>query len=239
MGHRLSLIFRLLLFISIVIHQICSSDSPSDLGAYRENNRDNDRGNRHHNDEEYHWRYGFPYQNYVPGVYPRPPGDIECACEDPYEQQVCGPSYGDGCEIQLYGRPSCAAYTKCLPGCYCDNLRGWYRHPMTLKCVKYDECPKQYNYFNCRGYFEEYRLGDNSCKDSCDFHTGVVNCVVEQCIPGCYCKKGYARSKRHNNQCVPIYECSNVNYNGGSESAYYGRCPQTPKKCDKDYPAGH
>lgn len=205
MGLRLSQIFRFILIIVAVIHHI-STDYSHDYNS-----------DKHH-------RLPFPHQNYLPGIYPDPPNDRLCSCQDPYEHHVCGPSYGDGCEIQIFGRPSCAAKTKCIPGCFCNNLRGWYRHPMTLKCVKYDDCPKTFNYFNCPGQYEEYRLGDDSCMDSCDFHTGEVNCVANQCIPGCYCKKGYARSNRHSNQCVPIKECAYVDYNDVSVYSHYGTC---------------
>ncbi|XP_063706077.1 uncharacterized protein LOC134835139 [Culicoides brevitarsis] len=160
-------------------------------------------------------RLPYPHENYLLGVYENPPlANATCSCNtENFEFPLCGPSYGDGCGIKLFGRPPCAANAKCVPGCFCDNLRGYYRHPMTLQCVKAHECPRNFNYFNCAGEHEEYRLGDDSCKDSCDFHTGSRKCDVDQCVAGCFCKKGYARSKTQGNQCVPVFDCPNVDLN--------------------------
>lgn len=192
MGLRLSQIFRALLLF-IAIHTTLSSGSDP--------------------------RLNFPNGNYLLSVYPFPPYDAACSCNDIYENYICGPSYGDGCEVKIFGRPNCTVQPPCVDGCFCDNNRGWYRHPMSLNCVKYHECPSQknFNYWNCAGKYEEYRLGDDLCKDSCDFHTKQVKCVAEQCVQGCFCKEGYARSRKHSNQCVPIYDCVNAGYNEVSE----------------------
>lgn len=199
MGLRLSQIFRVLLIITALHYTFSNTYQQQDESKYQ--------------------RLSYPNDNYLIGLYPIPPYNASCSCDDAYENYICGPSYGDGCEIKIFGRPNCTAQPLCINGCFCDNRRGWYRHPMSLKCVKYAECPKYFNYWNCPGKYEVYRLGDDSCKDSCDFHTGVVNCQTEQCVPGCFCKKGYARSKKDNNQCVPIFDCGTANYNEVSEYA--------------------
>uniref|UniRef100_A0A336LSN9 CSON014544 protein n=1 Tax=Culicoides sonorensis TaxID=179676 RepID=A0A336LSN9_CULSO len=208
MGLKLSFIFKFIFIFTLIENTISTGTEPQEVSKPTAPL------------PEGFERLDYPYPNYIVGLYPVPPFDAACSCDDKYEIQMCGPSYGDGCEIVFYGRPNCTTETTCLNGCYCDNRRGWYRHPMTLKCVKKHECPvpeKHYIYWNCGGKNEEYRLGDSLCEDSCDFHLGKVKCVANECVAGCYCKKGFARSKKFNNECVPIYDCD---YNELDQNTY-------------------
>lgn len=80
---------------------------------------------------------------------------------------------------------------------------------MNNTCVRKYDCPKpkkQYIYWDCPGKYEEYKIGENQCKDTCEFHMGLIQCVEDRCVPGCFCAKGFARNKK-TGTCIPIEDC--------------------------------
>ncbi|XP_077290871.1 zonadhesin-like [Arctopsyche grandis] len=94
-------------------------------------------------------------------------------------------------------RPNPPCPRICKSGCICKD--GYLRNTQTGKCIPAENCPCR----KCYGANEEY----SHCRGHCDTHCNDLPDKIchTACIPGCICKKGYARDSR--GHCIPIKNC--------------------------------
>nr|UPQ64758.1 zonadhesin-like protein 2 [Plectrocnemia conspersa] len=114
----------------------------------------------------------------------------ECPADEIYME--CGTACPATCEN--YGKSIMCTF-QCVSGCFCKT--GLVRD-CNGKCIKPENCP-----IKCTGPNEEYQECGTACPLTCENKNKNIICT-EQCVKGCFCKKGYVRK---NKICVKPEEC--------------------------------
>lgn len=84
-----------------------------------------------------------------------------------------------------------------------------------------DGCPDNQVYDEC----------GSACPATCN--QGTIVCTM-QCVPGCFCKEGYARRSETDHTCVPLSECPRPKC---TKRQYYTECGTTcPEYCGSETP---
>ncbi|CAF4650323.1 unnamed protein product [Rotaria sp. Silwood1] len=105
----------------------------------------------------------------------------------------------------------CEEYTNCGTACpeTCDYTPG----ACTKQCVAGCFCMPTYIRFvfgrMCLGAHQEYQICGSACPLTCADvrHARYFKPCTYQCIPGCFCKRGYTRRSHLRSQCIPDWRC--------------------------------
>ncbi|XP_075250505.1 uncharacterized protein LOC142342809 isoform X2 [Convolutriloba macropyga] len=117
------------------------------------------------------------------------------ACSDPNQEfRECGSRCVKTC--QQPEENSCAASSNdCVAGCFCNP--GFIYDTDNFRCIPEERCR-----VTCPDPNEQFTDCGLSCFESCS--PNIRRRCRGKCLPGCYCKEGFARV---GNKCVPLTSC--------------------------------
>ncbi|XP_055949174.1 zonadhesin-like isoform X5 [Argiope bruennichi] len=127
-------------------------------------------------------------------------------CNEDEEYKECGSSCPPSCS-NLGKNIICTK--ECSPGCFCRE--GLVRNDEG-ECVEPEECPQDENPevttpavpTDTCGANEEYKNCGTACPSTCA-NIGMDRICTLECVPGCFCKKGFVRNDQ--GQCVEPDDC--------------------------------
>ncbi|VDP04044.1 unnamed protein product [Soboliphyme baturini] len=147
-----------------------------------------------------------------------PPEPPKPRCRENEEYLSCGTLCPLTC--QTYGAPEAIVCSKdCKSGCFCMN--GYVIGP-SGDCIRPDQCPEQPTeppiiytlpvtpeptsmLYGVTCSENEVYSDCGSCEDTCDTYSDGSSIPCPSCSAGCFCRRGYVRSKE--GQCVHPYYC--------------------------------
>ncbi|CAL1266709.1 unnamed protein product [Larinioides sclopetarius] len=122
----------------------------------------------------------------------------ECGEDEKYYD--CAPSCGGTCDT--YNKTAVILCLPCGPGCWCNE--GLVKNNEG-KCIPPEQCDVPKGPHKLCGlneiYYDECAP---SCRGTCETHDQNVECP--ECVPGCWCKKGYLKNQF--GKCVLERKCN-------------------------------
>ncbi|KFM77647.1 Zonadhesin, partial [Stegodyphus mimosarum] len=128
-------------------------------------------------------------------------------CGTNEEYNNCGTACPPTCS-----KPNPVCTKQCTRGCFCK--KGYIRNDNGI-CIPKEQCPKG----TC-GKNEEYKDCGTACPPTCSKPDRIC---IEQCVSGCFCKKGYIRNDNH--ICIPKKDCPKAHICPGNQQYY--KCKPT------------